>query len=250
MSADPAAWFLSGVDDDAPIRLFCLPFAGGSAAAYVRWRTVVDKRIAVVPVQLPGRGARIREEPLERMDDLADQLAAAIAPHAGRPYALFGHSMGAQLAFATARALRREGHPPPQALFLSGRRAPQCRGPRTPLHVLTDDELKSELRALGGTPAAVMEDDELLDLMLPVVRADLKAVETHTHRPEPPLDCPIRMFGGTRDSIPREDLAAWAEHTAAGFELTMYPGGHFFINEHHPAMLRIIGEALSATSPI
>ncbi len=152
--------------------------------------------------------------------------------------------MGAELAFETARTLRSQGHPLPMALFLSARRAPQRPSTRTPLHVLTDDELKRELYAMGGTPAAVLADDGLLDLMLPVVRADLKAVETHPYRPEPPLACPISVFGGTRDTIAPGDLSAWAEHTTRRFDLTMYDGGHFFLNDHAGDMLRIISEAL------
>ena len=247
MSVDHRAWFLVESGDERAIRLFCLPFAGGSAAAYARWRTLVDPRVALVPVQLPGRGARIREEPVERMDHLADMLADALEPHLTAPFALFGHSMGAQLAFETARTLRRRGRPAPRALFLSGRRAPQRPSARTPLHVLTDDELKSELRKLGGTPAAVLADDELLDLMLPVVRADLKAVETHAYTPEPPFECPIHAFGGTRDAVSTDDLAAWSTHTTGPFALTMLEGGHFFINEHHPRMLAVMGETLCET---
>lgn len=244
--ADPS-WFLAATSEERPTRIFCIPYAGGSAAAYARWRTLADERVDLIPVQLPGRGARIRERPVDRLDRLAAMLAEALGPRLDRPFALFGHSMGALLAFETARTLRRTGQPLPAALFVSARRAPQRPSRRPPLHQLSDTELIAELRALDGTPPAVLEDEELLGLMLPIVRADLKAVETHDHHPEPPLDCPIRAFGGTRDSIAPDDLRAWSVQTTRGFALTMFDGGHFFLNTHYEAMLRIMTGVMAGT---
>lgn len=242
--ADPS-WFPAAATGERPTRIFCIPYAGGSAAAFARWRAVADERVELIPVQLPGRGARIRERPVDRLDRLAAMLAEALGPRLDRPFALFGHSMGALLAFETARTLRRTGLPVPAALFVSARRAPQRASMRPPLHRLSDAQLIAELRALDGTPAAVLEDEELLGLMLPIVRADLKAVETHHYEAEPRLDCPIRAFGGTRDSIAPDDLSAWSEQTTRGFGLTMFDGGHFFLNTHYEAMLQIMTDVLA-----
>ncbi|MEO1103253.1 MAG: alpha/beta fold hydrolase [Pseudomonadota bacterium] len=248
MVTDNQKWFLTGEREERPKRLFCLPYAGGSAAAYARWRNTVDPRIDLVPVQLPGRGARIREKPIDRIDTLARQLADAMTSRLDRPFALFGHSMGSVLAFETARALRHAGAPMPSALFVSARRGPQTISNRPPLHSLPDTELVARLHALGGTPAAVLEDEEMLRLMLPVVRADLKAAETYEPSPEPPLGCPIHAFGGRQDQISEDALSAWSAVTTRGFALTMFDGGHFFLSEHSGAMLAIMADALIGAS--
>ncbi|MDI4664963.1 alpha/beta fold hydrolase [Xanthobacter autotrophicus] len=220
------------------LRLFCLPFAGGNASAYAPWQAAINPAIEVVPVQLPGHGARIREAPFETMDDMADGMADAMARRLDAPYAVFGHSMGALLAFETLRRLRARGAPAPVELFVSARRAPHLPPSRPPLHVLSDADLVAELRALNGTPDVVLGDRELLDLLLPVIRADLKAVETYRFRAAAPFDFPIHAFGGTRDSIPEEDLRAWSRHSTSVFSLALYPGDHFYLNDHRIPLLR------------
>lgn len=225
------------------VRLFCLPFAGGSAAAYASWQAAIDPRFEVVPVQLPGHGGRIREAPLQSMTAMANALADAMAPRLDRPYAVFGHSMGALLGFETLRRLRARGAPAPVALCVSARRAPQLPARRPPLHLLSDAQLIDELRSLNGTPDVVLGDRELLDLLLPVIRADLRAVETHVHRQETVLDCPIHAFGGERDSITEDDLRAWSEQTTGNSSVTLYPGDHFYLNDHRARLLRAL-EAL------
>lgn len=220
---DASPWFLGfPAAAESPARLFCLPYAGGSAAAYMPWRRAADPRLGIIPVQLPGRGGRIREAPLHRLD---------------RPYALFGHSLGALLAFETQRRLRDLGAPAPVALFVSARAAPHLPRRRPPLHRLSDDDLIRELKTLDGTPAAVFEDPELVALMLPILRADLAAVETHEFRHDDPLDCPIHAFGGDADSVTAEDLDGWRAHTRAFSGVTLYPGGHFYQNAHRTALV-------------
>jgi len=250
MDASEKAWFLESRDgNEKPWRLFCFPFAGGSAALFNGWRSDIDPRIHLIATQLPGRGARIREPLIERMDVLVETLVDAMAARLGRPFALFGHSMGALVTFEVARSLRRRKLPMPAAMFVSARRAPQL-PPRMPfLHTLSDDALIAELRALNGTPDAVLEDKELLDLMLPIIRADLTAVERHDYRDEPPLDCPIIVFGGWRDNIARDDLLAWSEQSREPLMLQMFDGDHFFLNEKRPIMLRMIADALLNGDP-
>ncbi len=241
MTPQPSPWFLGGTPGVArPMRLFCLPFAGGSAAAYAAWQAAVDPRFEVCAVQLPGHGGRIREAPIQTMDALAVALAEAMMPRLDRPYAIFGHSMGALLGFETLRRLRAMGAPAPVALCVSARRAPHLPATRPPLHVLSDALLIEELRSLNGTPDVVLGDRELLELMLPVIRADLRAVETHVHREDAPLDCPIHAFGGIRDIISEDELRAWSEHTTAASRVTMYPGDHFYLNPHRATLLRAI----------
>ncbi|WP_188607495.1 thioesterase II family protein [Chelatococcus reniformis] len=238
MTAMTSPWILGPTATPArPARLFCLPFAGGSAAAYVPWRRIAAADIEVIPVQLPGRGGRIRERPLRHLDDVVAQLAAALRPALDRPYAMFGHSMGALLAFETLRALRDDGAPPPAALFVSARRAPHLPPHRAPMHLLSDADLLGELKALNGTPESVFDDQEFVDLLLPIFRADLTAVETHVYRPGAPLDCPIHAFGGDTDRVTEADLAAWAEETRVFSGVTMYSGHHFYLNDHREALI-------------
>ncbi|MDI4656775.1 thioesterase II family protein [Xanthobacter autotrophicus] len=248
MSCEPSPWFLGGATRGARrLRLFCLPFAGGNASAYAPWQAAIDPAIEVVPVQLPGHGGRIREAPFQTMDEMAEGLADAMVRRLDLPYAVFGHSMGALLAFETLRRLRARGASMPAVLFVSARRAPHLPPSRPPLHVLSDAELVGELRALNGTPDVVLGDRELLDLLLPVIRADLKAVETYRFREAQAFDFPIHAFGGTGDSIAEEDLRAWSRQSTAGFSLTLYGGDHFYLNDHRIPLLRSLESSCGLT---
>jgi len=241
-------WFLwPPAERPGIVRVFCAPYAGGSAAVFTRWRQEADPRLEFVALQPPGRGTRSRERPYERMAPLAESLADAIEPYTDEPYALFGHSMGAAVSFEVARELRRRRSPPPVHLVVSARRGPRVPLRHRPLHRLDDDNLVEELAALNGTPAAVLADGELLAAMLPVIRADLAVAEA-PYRAEPPLDCPITAFGGRDDRVTVADLEAWAAETRAGFSIEMFDGDHFFLNEQRPAMLQAIAERLVASA--
>lgn len=222
------------------MRLFCLPFAGGSAAAYASWQGAIGPRFAVEAVQLPGHGGRIREPLFQSMEAMAAALADAMAPRLDRPYAIFGHSMGALLGFETLRRLRAMGAPAPVALFVSARRAPHLPATRPSLHLLPEGQLIEELRRLNGTPEVVLGDRELLELMLPVIRADLRAVETHVHADEERFDFPIHAFGGTRDTISEAELRGWSQQTQGASSATLYPGDHFYLNPHRASLLQAI----------
>ena len=227
---------------DPPARLFCLPYAGGTAQAFRSWAAPIAPVAELCAIALPGRGARTREAPVERMDELTAAVAEAVRPLLGTPFALFGHSMGALLAYELARELRRSGDPEPLRLFVSGLRAPHLPARDDPLHVLPDDELAARLRGFGGTPPQVLESRELMDLFLPAVRADLTACETYAHEEEPPLAVPITAFGGRSDRLASEaDLREWARHTTGAFALRMFDGGHFYLSDYESELL----EALS-----
>jgi medium-chain acyl-[acyl-carrier-protein] hydrolase len=229
----------------ASLRLFCFPYAGGSALIFRKWVDALPSFVEVCPVQLPGRGNRLDEEPISCPDALVRAVAEALAPHLDKPFALFGHSMGATISFELARLLRREGAVMPQHLFISGRRAPQVPDREPPLYNLPEQELRDELHKLGGTPVEVLEHPELMEVMLPLLRADLTVAETYVCTAEPPLDCPISVFGGLQDKdVTREDLLAWAEHTTGRFTLRMLAGDHFFLNTAQPLLLRTLSQEL------
>jgi medium-chain acyl-[acyl-carrier-protein] hydrolase len=210
-------------------RLVCIPFAGGSASVFHHWPAELPSTIEMFGVELAGRGTRFREPALTSVAEVVAPLADELSTD-DRPLALFGHSLGALIAFELARALRRRGAREPSLLVASGRRAPHIPKRRAPTHALPDDELVAYLKELNGTPAAVLADPELLALMLPAVRADLAADETYRCAPEPGLDVHVHAFGGETDpTFPLQDLEAWATHTQRGFDFTVFPGDHFFV---------------------
>lgn len=223
----PGAWLPFAQRGDAAVRLFCLPHAGGSASIYRAW--VEDTALAIHPIQPPGRDARIREPAYTRVADYVADLVHAIAPHLDRPYALFGHSLGAIVAFELARALRRRGDALPRRLFVSGAPAPRVTRPH--LHDLPEPALIAELARMGGTHPEILAHRELLDMVLPTMRADLEASDTYVYAPEPALSCPITALVGTHDPFASAaDAAGWADETSGGFVLHEVPGDHFFID--------------------
>lgn len=234
---------------DSSLRLICLPYAGGGAAVYRLWPEVMPPGVEVCRVQLPGRETRLREKPYDRLSTLLEALLDVVRPLLDTPFAIFGHSMGALTGFELARAIRRETGLSPEHLFASGWRAPQL-GLGTALHSLPEPDFVERLQArFSGIPAAVMEDPELLELMLPILRADLAICETYQFADESPLDCPITVFGGQEDYwISATDLAAWEGHTADVLNVKMFDGDHFFINDPRQLVARQVAEVLSGMS--
>lgn len=228
-------------------RLLCLPFAGGGASAYRDWQRELPLAIELCAVQLPGRETRIADPPIPRVHELVPHLVDLVARLADRPYAIFGHSMGALITFELARAIRRRGLRMPTHLFVSAHVAPDRRRNQRIRHSLPDDELKAELRALGGTPEMVLENQELWQLLWPAIRADFALCETYAYAPEPPLSCPIVALGGlSDDTVPEPDLEAWSEHTTARFQRRMFPGRHFYLFEHRAQVARLVAAELLA----
>jgi medium-chain acyl-[acyl-carrier-protein] hydrolase len=230
----------------AAMRLFCLPYAGGGAALFAPWAGALPETIELVAVQPPGRAERMLDPPHAAMASLIEALLAALAPLLDRPFALFGHSMGALVSFELARALRRAGGPAPARLIVSGHRAPQLPCARPPTHRLPEHEFLAELRRLNGTPPEVLAHHELMQLLIPLLRADFAVCETYTYAEAPPLDCPILTLGGLADAhVARADLEAWRPQTRAGFALRMLPGDHFFLNAERHLLLRLLAQELA-----
>ena len=236
--APAAAWF-PGIETVARPRLFCFPHAGGG--------TTAPAAPFAVPVRLPGRESRLAEAPFDRMEPLIASLANAIAGYLDRPFAFFGHSMGAVVAFELARELRRRGRPLPGMLIASGARAPRYRLNHVPPPDAADDELLADLRRLSGTPAELIEDPAALHTILPALRADTSLYRHYVYQPEPPFDFPIRAYGGLEDpNIGEEHLAAWSGETTAGFAMRRFPGGHFYLQSNRDRLLAGLAEDLKA----
>ncbi len=231
----------------AALRLLCFPYAGGGASIYREWSAGLPGSVEVQAVQLPGRESRFREEPYRALGPLADETARVLAGRLEAPFAFFGHSMGAALAFEVTRRLRRAGHELPVHLFVSGRSAPRTPSDEDPIYDLPREEFFAELRRFEGTPEEVLQHEELMAMLEPVLRADFSVAETYEHVPDPePLPVPITALGGVEDhEVPAENLDAWAEETSRAFERHLLPGGHFFLNQHRSAVLAIVGRELA-----
>jgi medium-chain acyl-[acyl-carrier-protein] hydrolase len=225
--------------------LFCFPYAGGGASIYRDWGRRLPGNIETCPVQLPGRETRFREPAFTRVEPLVEALAQSLRPKLDRPFAFFGHSLGALVAFELSRRLQHCHRLQPIRLFVSGCEAPQTRSPGKSLHALPTAEFREELRRLHGTPTAVLENDELMELMLPTLRADFSLWETYVYAASPPLTCPIIALGGLGDDlVSRKELQAWDELTTGQFRLRMFPGDHFFLNSAQPLVTRILAQEL------
>lgn len=240
-------WFCRASDVEAPVRLFCFPFAGGNAAAFLPWQSLLGPDVELWVAQLPGRGARLFETPLDEMDDLVAQLTGVVADHADRPFALFGHSLGALVAFEVARALRRDGLPAPRSLWVAGAEGPSTQSVKPWLHNLPDKDLIDALRDYGGTPDELLDDPEMMELLLPGLRADLALDERYTYRAEAPLDLPLHLLLGDQDPHVEPACATgWSQESSQPVHRHIFAGDHFFLFPHQETITALIATALAA----
>ncbi|MBX9422357.1 MULTISPECIES: thioesterase II family protein [Streptomyces] len=225
--------------------LFCLHHGGAGASAYRDWQRLLGPDVEVVPVQLPGREARLAEPAERSVTALTERLAGPVSERAGgRPYAFFGHSMGALLAYDLSHALTAAGRPP-ALLAVSGYTPPHVR-PDTSVHTLPDDAFLAHVTGLQGTPVEILENPTLLELVLPVLRDDFAACETYAYTERGPLDVPIAIFAGASDpSAPAASMARWADLTAAGASVDVFPGGHFYLQECLPELVETLRTRLT-----
>jgi medium-chain acyl-[acyl-carrier-protein] hydrolase len=246
--SDVGEWILaSKPNPTAHLRLFCLPYAGAGPYIFRTWPASLPREVELCPIQLPGHGKRVLEPAFTDLSRIVELLADAVLPWLDRRFALFGHSMGALIAFELARLLKRKHELAPERLFVSGCFAPQMpNGHR--FHKLPNEELIRELLRFNGLPHAVAANMELINLMLPILRADLTATETYECKSGPALTCPISVFGGFSDPLAsRKQLEGWHDHTNAEFSLEMFQGDHFFIHTGEQLLLCSLSSQLRAT---
>ncbi|WP_066376280.1 thioesterase II family protein [Herbidospora mongoliensis] len=228
---------------DAP-DLICFPHAGGAATAYRLLAQLLTPGVRVLGVQYPGRQDRRAEPAVESVTGLADAVADLLPPDPGRPYALFGHSMGAAVAYETARRIAERGGPEPERLFLSGRAAPAA----DPRHsdVLTGDAaIVARIRRLGGTASGVLDDPELLEMVLPALRADHAALRTYHWKPGPLLEVPFTVLGGDADPmVTPSEAVQWLEHSGLPGEVKIFKGGHFYLETELAEVAGLLSAAL------
>ncbi|MFG2129185.1 thioesterase II family protein [Streptomyces sp. NPDC048751] len=235
--------------DTAALRLLCVPYAGGGTAVFHGWAARLPDWIDVWLLRLPGREVRLREEPRTDLLGLAREAAAALAPALHGPFALFGYSLGALIAFETARALRRAHGLEPSLLTVAARATPEIPQAGHMSHLLSDDEFLDVLdRRFGAVPPQIRRDPEMRALYLPVLRGDITMLETYRYRAERPLRCAITALAGSTDREAREeDMRGWRHHGTAGFTPHTFQGGHFFLQEHRDALLDRLAQDLART---
>ncbi|MET9641559.1 alpha/beta fold hydrolase [Streptomyces virginiae] len=233
-------WSVRGEQRErARLRLYCFHHAGGSASEFARWHRYLPEDVDVCAVQLPGRGARVKERPHTRMRPLVEELAGQL--ETDLPMVFFGHSFGALVAFELARALTEAGGPVPRHVFLSARPAPGLVTYRGRIHDLPEEEFLDVMDSRhGGVPAELREHPELRGMVLPYFRADYEVIETYRPAAAGPVPVPATVLGGTDDSIPLEQLEAWREHLSGPFGLRMFPGDHFYLRPRRTAVLGLV----------
>jgi surfactin synthase thioesterase subunit len=234
-------------DQPADVRLFCFHYAGGSAGMFRLWPRLLPPSVEPIAVQLPGRAERFNEPPYQRMAPLVDALVEVLDPHLDRPFAYYGVSMGARVAWALAHAQRERGLPMPTHLFVACDAAPITDNGQWKWEG-REDGLEGYVREMGGTPPEVLAEPMLLAALLPTLSADLTVLSTHGFRPAIPLDVPIRAFAGTDDAeSPPERMSGWRVETAARFDLDVLASGHFLDAEAEQRVIAAVGRELTAS---
>jgi surfactin synthase thioesterase subunit len=242
---DAPAWLAYHVPQpQARVRLFCLPHAGGSASLFRGWQAELGSSIEVCPIQLPGREGRLQEPPQRDWRGLMEPLVELVRHHQDKPYALFGHSMGALISFELVRALRARGLPEPLHLFVASYRAPQL---LDDTGVKTKEIDAEKVRRASHTLALPMEmTDELVRLVKPALLADTALCESYVYTAQPPLRCPLSAFRGSTDYVDAESTEGWREMTSGPFTSRNFLGDHFFLKELPRGLLQIVRRGLTS----
>lgn len=245
-------WLLQGnTQSPSHMRLFCFPHAGGNANNYIHWQKSLSPGIELCVIQLPGRTSRMIESPITNMAALVEAIVEGIGPYLDKPFAFFGHSMGAVVAYEVSQRLRKLDKPSPIHLFVSSCRGPAMPLKRQPIYNLPFDDLLTALANLNGTPSEALDNKELMAMMEPVIRADFEIIETRSYNEQAALDLPITALGGKQDpSVSTLELQAWKQHTNAGFWLKLFEGDHFYYADQEKALMRQISELMCITTRI
>lgn len=231
---------------DASVRLFCLPHAGGTTSLFKAWVALLPPTVELLPVCLPGREGRLDEPFPKDITTLATQLADAMEPLLDRPWAVFGHSMGAVIAHEVALILDQRYDRRPEHLFVSAREAPQYHRGGS-FHLLNDDEICAELVRLGGTPPDLIQNPEIRAVVLPAIRNDYRMIETYTPRQDKLMDNPMTVLLGSKDSeLTVNEAIGWREWTTGNFDLRVFPGGHFYLLDDPRSVVDTIMELMPA----
>lgn len=227
------------------LRLICFPPAGSGTVIYQKWAAQLLPEVEMWIMRLPGRETRLREPTLDRVSTIVESVAEILTPHLQQPYLFFGHSLGGLISFELSCYLHDQRKPMPKHLLVSGHRAPH-RPPLNPsVHQTNNQLFLKRIKNMGGTPDRFFEMKELIEMMLPALRADFTAWETYQYHQGPPLDIPITVFGSDGDQDAAEaDILAWEQHTNAEFTAHMFHGNHFYFQNDPKPLLNLINNTL------
>ncbi len=242
-------WYVcSHANPEAQTRLFFFPYAGGGPSVFSRWLNDLPGDMEGYIAHYPGRGSRYQEPPIKRLTTLVERLYQAIQPLLDKPFAFFGHSLGGLVAFELIKNLRKNNFPQPTILFVSASDAPHLYDVHQPIHKLPDAEFLQTMKELNGISAELQNYPDMMNLLLPMLRADFEASESYDYVRSEPLNIPVVVFGGLDDPrVTRERLEGWALHTNASFKLQCYPGDHFFINTARESVIDSIINDLASS---
>jgi len=229
-------------------KLFCLPYAGGSATIYEKWKKNINSSIQLIPIEYSGRGKRFTQPLCDNLEEVVDDIYNIIKNNLDdTPYCFFGHSMGSLVSYELSHKIKELNHPQPTHIFFSGKSAPNIKSRDKDLHKLNDKEFKEELFKLEGTPKEILENNELMNIYLPILRSDFKVVEEYMYTPKPEkLECNFTVIYGKDDDMRINEICDWQKHTNQKCNFIKFPGGHFFIHDHTEEIVEIVNNIISA----
>lgn len=230
------------------VKLFCFPYAGGSAAIYEKWKRIIHPSIELISVEYSGRGKRFAEPIYTDMEEVVDDLYNIIKYEIDTvPYSFFGHSMGSLVSYELSHKIKKSAHREPSHIFFSGKAAPNSINRDKPLHNLNDVKFKEELFKLDGTPKEILENDDLMNIFLPILRSDFKVVEEYAYKDKlEKLNCDFTILYGSGDNMSLNELCDWQKHTNGRCSYIKFPGGHFFINAYVKEIVDIVNSIIIA----
>ena len=231
----------------ADLKLICFPYAGGSSSIYRPWINHLPDNVELIIVEPPGRGSRMNEPTYSNMDELTTELSKVIPKLFDKPYIFFGHSLGSRIAFELMNKLSKLSYALPQHFIASGSRGPQNKATRKKIHHLGDTEFIEEIRSLGGTPREILDNRELLNLFLPMLKADFEIAHDYCYKGNSIFNCPISVFGGQDDEIDTSSLASWEDSFSSSAEVSMFGGNHFFIDHNR---VNVINEVINIVQDV
>lgn len=249
-ASQASAWLqrLTGRSAEGSMRLFCFPYAGGGASVFRNWKTYLPKDIEAFAIQPPGRETRFSEPPVSDFGKYVEQSVQAILPFTDMPFALFGHSLGAAAAFETARVLEKHGISA-RLLIVSGRQSPGSPPTRAPIAHLADEEFLKAVASYNGTPAEVLNNRDLMELLLPMIRADFSLAEGYRYSPDLKLRCPIIALASRQDQwLDPETIIGWSGMTEGPFESQWFDGDHFYLNRYTRELVELLAERFGQKS--
>ncbi|MBE5096681.1 thioesterase [Bacillus thuringiensis] len=228
------------------IVLFCLPYAGGSESIYANWKKYLDPSIELHAIKLSGRGKRFNESLYSSLDKAIEDIYSQIKPYLHKPFIFFGHSMGSLLAYELAYKVKQLNGVNPFHMFLSGGKTPQgYANENKKIHLFPNEEFKNEIKQMGGTPQEILDNPELLDIFIPILKSDFKIIENYIFSSDNfKFDCNITVLHGRKDDISEEEILRWKLYTKKNCNIVPFEGGHFFINECTESIVKLINQEI------